>query len=159
MKARWQALSARDRRILAVGAVLAAALLGWAWIWDPLTVSRATLRAQAEANEATLAWMRPLVDRVAAAGGVSVRPADGRSLLARVDAGARAAGLGAQLAQVEPLGTSRVRLQFTAVEFDALVAWLESLPAEGIRIEELAASRAAGSGRVDARVALAGQGP
>lgn len=157
MNAQWQALSARDRRIVKVGAVLVAVLLFWAWLWDPLAVSRAQLREQAAQNETVLAWMRPAAEQLAARGGVvasAVPVDDGRSLLARVDASARAAGLGTQLTAVEPQGETRVRVQFSAVDFDALMAWLESQSTAGIRIEALGVVRAAGSGRTDAQVSL-----
>lgn len=152
----WQGLSERDRRMLGVGGMLVAAMLLWAWVWDPLSASRANLREQALANEASLAWMRPAVEQVLSRGGIAVPVSDGRSLLARVDASARAAGLGAHLTLIEPQGGHRVRLQFSAVDFDALAHWLEAQSRDGVRIEEWSASRAAGSGRVDARLALAG---
>lgn len=152
----WQKLSERDRRMLGMGGVLVAAMLLWAWVWDPLSASRASLREQALANEASLAWMRPAVEQVLSRGGITTPVSDGRSLLARVDASARAAGLGAHLTLVEPQGEQRVRLQFSAVDFDALANWLEAQSRDGVRIEEWNASRAAGSGRVDARLALVG---
>lgn len=156
MMAFWLRLSERDRRMLAMGGLLVAAMLLWAWVWDPLSASRASLREQASANETSLAWMRPAVEQVLSRGGIAAPVSDGRSLLARIDASARAAGLGAHLTLIEPQGEQRVRLQFSAVDFDALVGWLEAQSREGVRIEEWNASRAAGSGRVDARLALAG---
>lgn len=157
MNAYWQGLSARDRRIVKWGAGLVAALLVWAWVWDPLSHSRVALREQAASNETALAWMRPAAEQVAAQGGVAAvasHGTDGRSLLARIDASAREAGLGAHLVAVEPQGESRVRAQFSAADFNQLVTWLETLRAAGIRIEELGVVRAAGSGRVDARLVL-----
>lgn len=157
MNEHWQALSPRDQRIVRWGAALVSALLFWAWVWDPLSASRTHLREQAVQNEASLAWMRPAAEQLAARGGVvaaAVGADDGRSLLARVDASARAAGLGAHLTGVSPQGETRVQMQFSAVEFDALVSWLESQRAAGIEIEALGVVRAAGSGRTDAQVSL-----
>lgn len=162
LRDQWQRLGARDQRMLKLGAGLAGSLLFWAWVWDPLSASRAMLREQAAANEADLAWMRPAVERVAAQGGIDSRTlpqADGRSLLAQVDASARESGLGPQLTGIEPQGEQRVRLQFSGADFDQLTVWLESLASRRVRVEELAITRAAGSGRVDARVALLGAAP
>lgn len=154
MNTRWANLSARDRRVLACGAALAAVLLFWALAWTPLAASRATLREQAVANEEALAWMRPAVRELAARGGAALRRPDGRSLLARVDAGVREAGLGGSLIGLEPQGARQVRVQFGGADFDVLVAWLERQAAAGIGIEELSIQRASGAGRVDARVSL-----
>ena len=152
-------LSERDRRVLLGGGAVAAMLLLWALVWDPLAKSRASLREQAAANETALQWMRPAAEQLAAKGGVAAAvSADGRSLLARVDASARESGLGASLVSVEPEGSGRVNVQFTGADFDALSAWLERIAGTGVGIEELSVQRGAGSGRVDARIGLRGTG-
>lgn len=154
MNARWRGLSPRDRRVAAVGAVVAVGLLGWALLWMPLAASRAALREEAMANTAALAWMRPASAQLVALGGAPVRTADTRSLLARVDASAREAGLGGSLVAIQPQGPQQVRAQFSGADFDVLAGWLQQRAAEGLRIEELSLQRASGAGRVDARVAL-----
>ncbi len=155
MKAWLASLSARDRRVLVIGTALVAAMLLWALVWEPLARSREALRAEAADNAAALAWMRPAAERLIARGGVAATPSsDGRSLLARVDAGAREAGLAASLLGVEPQGGDRVRVQFGGADFDLLAGWLERAAAAGIVIEEFSAQRAAGPGRVDARLVL-----
>lgn len=157
MKAYWERLSPRDRRILLVAAPLVAVLLLWALVWDPMSRARQALRAEVLAQRAELAWMRPAAERLAAAGPATAAPmpmADGRSLLARLDAGARAAGLGGSLLAVEPQGPRAVRLQFNGAGFDALAAWLEQEAASGVRVEEMSLRRS-GPGRVDARLLLA----
>lgn len=154
MRAWFEQLSGRDRRMLLAGAVFVALVLGWIGLWEPLANSRAALRAEAAGNAEALAWMRPAADRLAARGGVADAPvADTRSLLARVDAGAREAGLAASLGSVEPQGGNRVRVVFSGVDFDTLAGWLESLAGTGVAIEEFSAQRSA-AGRVDARLLL-----
>lgn len=155
MRQWWVGLSARDRRVLSVGIVLAAALLLWAGAWLPLARARAALRMQAVAQADALAWMRPAVEAARAQGGAVVAvPADGRSLLARVDAQVRAAGLASALVNVEPQGERSVRAQFAAVPFDTLGDWLQAGAAAGLHVEELSLTRS-GDGLVDARVLLA----
>ena len=155
MKTFWNRLSPRDRRIAVLGAVVVAAMLAWSLAWTPLIASRASLRDEAVANAQTLAWMRPASAQLAALGGTpTIRAADRRSLLARVDASARDAGLGGSLVGVEPQDPHRVRVQFSGADFDVLVTWLEQRAASGIRVEELSVQRASGAGRVDARMAL-----
>lgn len=159
MKAWWLGLSAREQRVLGIGAALAALLLLYALAWLPLERSRAALRLQVAAAEANLDWMRaaaPEVQRLRA-GGSGSEPAvqDRRSLLARVDAGAREAGLGPSLLRVEPAGEGQVRLSLQQAGFDPLVAWLEELSRRGgARVTELNVQSTGASGQVDARIAL-----
>jgi general secretion pathway protein M len=85
---------------------------------------------------------------------------DNRSLLARVDASAREAGLGDVLLRVEPVSSGQVRVQFERAGFDALVRWLEDLSTRyGTRVTELSATRSEGVGLVDARLSLDEAGP
>lgn len=159
MKTWWNGLSARDRGVLQIGALLAVLMLIWALAWQPLARARHSLRAQAVAQGEALAWMRPAAQQLAAAGGLAQAPsADARSLLARIDAGARAAGLGGSLVSVEPQGSHRVRATFSASDFDTLVRWLQQVSGQGVALEQLSVSRAS-AGRVDARVLLAEAAP
>lgn len=155
MKAWWAGLAHRDQRVLQVGGLLVVLMLVWALGWQPLARSRDSLRAQAIAQAQALAWMRPAAKQLAAAGGLAHSPStDARSLLARIDAGAREAGLGGALVSVEPQGVNRVRAALSATDFDALVRWLQQVSAQGVLLEQLSVQRAA-AGRVDARVVLA----
>jgi general secretion pathway protein M len=104
--------------------------------------------------------MRPASARLAAIGGARVaRAGGGGSLLARVDAGARVAGLGGSLVGIEPQDAQHVRVQLSGADFDVLASWLEGAAADGIRVEELSLQRASGPGRVDARVSLREDAP
>lgn len=157
MKAWWSGLAERERRLLSLGAVFVALLLGWLLVWEPLQQSREDWRRRALAAEANLRWMQAASEQVVArrGSGVVAAPADGRSLLARVDSGAREAGLGGSLLRVEPTGPDQVRVQFQQAAFDALVQWLETMAQrDGVRVVELSVTRADGSGLVDARLAL-----
>lgn len=155
MKAWWAGLAERDRRVLQVGALLVVLMLVWALGWQPLARARASLRAQAIAQAQALEWMRPAARQLADAGGLAHAPStDARSLLARVDAGAREAGLAGSLVSVEPQGANRVRATLSAADFDVLVRWLQQVSAQGVLLEQLSVQRAAAA-RVDARVVLA----
>lgn len=153
----WAALSPRDRLELRAGVIAVAAMLAWALLWWPHARSRAALREEARANAVALAWMRPAAAALAASGRARA-PArhDARSLPARVDTGAKAAGLGAALAGIEPRSGGRVMARFAGADFDALAAWMQALPRDGLRVEALSVQRASGSGRVDAQLSLAG---
>ena len=44
MRAGWNGLAAREQRIVAVGGIFVALMLGWAFVWHPLVVKRADER-------------------------------------------------------------------------------------------------------------------
>lgn len=161
MNAWWQALSARDQRVLAIGGALAALLLGYAMLWLPLERNRDAWRDRASAADASLQWMRVAADRLRdAAPAAPALVRDGRSLLAVVDAGVRDAGLGGALLRVEPVSASQVRVYFQQAGFDALMEWLQTLGAShGVRVVELSVQRSAGVGLVDVRLALEAPAP
>ena len=162
LMARFQSLAPRERRALTLGAVVLLLVLGYVLAWEPLLQSRDAWRVRVAAAEADLAWMRAAAPRVQAAAGTAPATAapDGRSLLARVDASAREAGLGTSLLRVEPIAAGQVRVTFEQAGFDALMHWLETLAAaQGVRVTELSAQRADGVGLVDARVSLQSSTP
>lgn len=162
LRARWQALAPRERRALSLGALVLGALLGWLLVWEPQVAARDAWRLRVAAAEADLAWMRAVAPRVQAGGATAPAAGapDGRSLLARVDASAREAGLGNALLRVEPIAAGQVRVTLEQAGFDGLMRWLETLSStQGVRVTELSAQRGDGVGLVDARVSLESPSP
>jgi general secretion pathway protein M len=153
---RWSALQPRERRVLVLGALVVGMVLSYVLLWEPLSRSRQDWRVRVAAAESDLAWMRAAAPRVRDAGAATATPTrDGRSLLARVDASAREAGLGSALLRAEPIGTGNVRVTFQQAGFDALMRWIETFSAQhGARVGELSVQRADGVGLVDARLTL-----
>lgn len=149
----WQARQPRERMVLGGGAAVGLVVLAWALVWDPLFTSRDALRVEVARQSAQLAWMRPAVADALIRDTTVPDTADGRSLLARIDAGARSAGLGNQLVAVEPQGNDRVSVRLVGVDFDRFTVWLETLAASGLSIDELSVQRAAGN-TVDVRLGL-----
>jgi len=156
--ARWNALAPNERRMIAVGAPLAALLLGWAFAWHPLAMKRAELQREVEQQQGDLAALRAgtaEIERQRAAGVRSRGDRQGRSLLALADATARGDGLEGALRRVEPVGSRSVRVSFEGASFDQLAAWLEGLSRHyGVEANDLSADRADGIGLVNARVTL-----
>jgi len=158
MRAWWSTLAVREQRMVAVGAIVVALLLGWALVWHPLALKRAELLDTVDAERRDLAYVRVAaaeVERLRAAGTHSRADRQGRSLLALADATARAGGLEGALRRVEPVSSSSVRVSFESARFDALVAWIENLTRDyGIEATDFSADRADGVGLVNARVTL-----
>ena len=158
MRAWWDGLAEREQRIVAVGAVVVALMLGWALVWHPLAVKRVELRDAVDAQRRDLAYVRVAaaeVERLRAAGTHSRADRQGRSLLALADATARSSGLEGALRRVEPVSATSVRVTFEVASFDALLGWIESLTRDyGIEATDFSADRADGVGLVNARVTL-----
>ena len=157
LRQRWDALAPRERGLLAAGALFVSAVLAYVLLWEPLAQSRDALRVQVQAGEADLAWMRAAAPQVRERAATAPAPIahDGRSLLARADAGARDAGLGNALLRVEPVSDGQVRVYFQQAGFDPLMRWVEALSAQGsLRVGEFSARRAEGVGVVDAHLSL-----
>jgi general secretion pathway protein M len=158
MRAWWNGLAGREQRIVAIGGLLVALMLGWAFVWHPLVVKRAALRDEVDAQQRDLAFVRVAaadVDRLRATGKQGRRDRQGRALLALADATALAAGLDGARKRVEPVGATGVRVSFEIARFDALIAWIEGLTRDyGIEAIDVSADRADGVGLVNARVTL-----
>lgn len=154
----WQGLALQERRVLVLGALIAAVLLGWAFAWHPLAQRRDDLRQQVANARASLATVRAGVADAAERGKAAKRAGGeraGRSLLALADATARAGGLGDALKRVEPAGSANVKVGFEDVRFDALVAWIEALANDyGIETVDLSVDRGNANGLANARVTL-----
>ncbi len=158
MRARWNALAERERRMLVAGSAILVLLLGWALIWHPLALARERLAADVASDRDALAWMRAAQQQASAPGADADHASadrQGKSLLALTDASARSAGLASALKRVEPVGTHSVRVNFEAANFDALIGWIESLSRDyGVQATDFSADRAEGNGMVNARVTL-----
>ena len=154
----WRDRSERDRRVLIVGAAVAALLLGWAFLWHPLAAARARLESAVFVDRANLAWMHQSELAIVALRGQGARgqvDRQGKSLLALADVSARGAGLGTALKRVEPAGANSVRVTFDAANFDALIGWADTLARDfGIVPTDLSADKVEGLGLVNARIVL-----
>jgi len=147
-----RSLSARDRRTLLVGGVIAAVLFIVAVIL-PLDHSVAHLRDQVASKQADLVWMRNAAPEIAAAG--PVRNNSGESLIVIVDQSARESGLGGSLAGSQPSGRGGLSVQLEKAPFDALVGWLARLSQQnGVQIESATIDTAGAPGTVNASLVL-----
>jgi general secretion pathway protein M len=158
IRAWWYGLQARERRMLGVGAVVVAVLLGWALVWYPLMHARTDMEKSVARQRADLAWMRQasVEARALRAQGTHGRAErQGKSLLALADVSARGGGLAGALKRVEPAGGKSVRLNFEVADFDALMNWLDTLAKDyGVQATDLSVDKVEGLGLVNARATL-----
>ena len=158
MRAWWQRLQERERRMLGIGGVVVALLLGYAFAWYPLAHLRATLATRVARQHDDLAWMRQHLSQAVdlkAQGVRSHADRQGKSLLALADVSARGAGLAGALKRVEPTGGNSVRVSFEIADFDTLINWLDALGRDyGVQVTDFSADKVEGLGLVNARATL-----
>lgn len=160
MKTWWLSLAARERRLLGFGAAVLAAAALYAGVWSPLDDERARLRTATAAARADLAWMRAAaarLDAVPVARAAGAAGAVAGPLPRRLEQSAQAAGISASLRQLDAGADGRLAVRFEAVAFDALLPWLETLAAQGVRVVQFDIEREPGAGRVSARLVLDGR--
>jgi general secretion pathway protein M len=149
---RFAALSARERRMVLVGAV-AAVLIVVFGILLPLDRSVAHAQQRLAKKHADLAWMQGVAPEIAA----SAPPpaASGESLLVIVDRSARESGLAKSLAGSEPGGPGILSVRLEKAPFDALVAWLARLAQQnGVSVDSATVEKAGAPGVVNAAIVL-----
>lgn len=151
--AQWfAALSAREQRMVQLGALLVPVLLVFG-VLLPLDRSVAQAHARLLKKRNDLEWMQGVAPQLAA----SPQPpsAAGESLLVIVDRSARESGLAASLAGSEPAGPGALSLRLQKAPFDALIAWLARLAQQnGIRVDSATVDSAGAPGLVNAAVVL-----
>jgi general secretion pathway protein M len=158
MRQWWAQLTARERLVLGVAAIVAVLLLAWALLLEPLSTRQAALQARIAAQERTLRQLDEAADLLRDGTGPAARQADfgGRSMASVVEQGLRMAGLAGSIRRIEPAQDGSVSVVLEQAPFDPLVGWLEETSATtGIRVVELGLERAENAGRVNARMRLA----
>lgn len=154
MKAWWASLQERERRLLTVLGVLAAALLWWLMLLRPLEAARSSAQAAVATLNQQRGEARAQADAILASRHAAA-PRPVRSLFALIDSSARDAGLMNAQTRIEPLAENRVRVIMDSTDFDRLSTWLETLDRdEGIDISEWSVDRALVPGVVNATMTL-----
>jgi general secretion pathway protein M len=159
MNAWWQELAARERLTLSLGALVLALVVGYLAVLEPALDRRQALAEQARVLEAELDWLKSQVSAVRATSTprpalADSRPASQGSLLAVVDASARAAGLGDALRRVRPQGAA-VLAELDRAAYDELMRWLATMETtHGLRTVTLTVDRSDTPGSVNAQVRI-----
>lgn len=120
----------RERLLLAVGAAAAAVIIGWGFVWLPLSAGVEQLDSRVEARS------RLLVEAQSAAAIIpdtASRPRAQQSLLVLVDGTARNHGVAQALTRRQPNEAgNEIDVTVQAAPFDALVGWLATLESEHV---------------------------
>ncbi|MBS0002133.1 MAG: type II secretion system protein M [Thioalkalivibrio sp.] len=157
MRAWWEGLAARERRIVAAAGVVLLLAAVFLLLLEPALERRAELRGQLQQLVNEHAWMEahaPAVRTRAAAPGAAVAAQPGSSALGVVDVSARAAGLGSALRRIRPLETG-VEAELEGAAYTSLLRWLGVLESRhGLRVMSLSIDRGPEPGRVNAQVRI-----
>ena len=150
----WATLPGRDRRLLVAVATLGLALAAWWLVWQPLQRDAATMRTAAPREAAALSEGRRAAEEIAGLARAAVAPpsGDARGVLERILV---QRGLRTAVTQLD-WQDGRARVVFPAVDFDPLVAALETLQRDGrLRIVEAVITARVEPGSVRAEITLA----
>lgn len=162
MKAWFEALELRERRMLIIGTVLLSITLFYVLVWAPLENGVESMRKSNAEQQALLRWMQQSAQEVKQLRGSSGRPAQlaqGQSLLAAIDRAARANKLDDALKRVQPDGSNRARVWLEGASFDQIVRWLDGLQRQqGVRVVSSVFDALEEKGRVDARLVFESSG-
>lgn len=149
-------LSARERNLVYLAAVLLAAAIVYFAMVLPVTSAAAKRAARVEQKTADLAWMRqvaPQVMAATAAGGGAA--ASDESLVVLVDRTGRQAGLGSAIRDQSPSGDHGLRLRLEAASFDVLITWLVVLQQQyGVSVDAATIDAGTAPGLVNASLTL-----
>lgn len=152
LEARLAQLSERERRMLAVGALLAVAIFIFG-ILLPLDHSVAQARERLVKKRSDLAWMQRVAPELALA--PPPPSSSGESLLVIVDRSARESGLASSLAGSDPGAPGTLSVRLHNAPFDTLIAWLARLAQQnGIRVDSATIDGAGAPGVVNAALVL-----
>ncbi|MFO8005487.1 type II secretion system protein GspM [Thioalkalivibrio sp.] len=158
----WNNLQPREQRVLLAGGAVLLAVILFLGLVEPLLQGREEARDRLAQAKAELSWMQAHAPEVATARGAKAAqdegrpPLEGRSLIAHVDASARAFGLSEHLASARP-GERDVSVDLKGVSYTVVMNWLSELEQQGVAPERVLLERVVEPGRINAELLLTRQ--
>lgn len=149
-------LAPRERLIVGVGALLAALIVGWRFVWTPLDVRSAELATEV----AELSRLVVDLERAATLRGTGTAATAGTSSaspMALVEQTARPLGLASKLERTRQEGPNAIYVTLRDAPFDLVNAWLTTLELEhGLSVVTVSGISFAGTpGLVNGQILLA----
>lgn len=145
LQQRWAQLQPREQRVLTIAGVLLVLLLLVYGLWLPSRLAAQKAESSYAGNRALLLQLQqqgPAPGSNTGSGGSLLRTASDAA--ARINLG---------LTRIEPEGDGRVRVWMEKADFNTVAAWLASLSAQGVKIDEAQVEKQSDGG-VSARFAL-----
>jgi len=156
IKQRWQELSIRERRMVAVMSFFVAISLFYFAFWSPLHKSIEKNRSSLTMKTTQLKNMQQYAleaRQLRFSAGGAKRVANRDSLLVIIERTAKQKKL--ILRQIKPDSDNGVRLTLEDVPFDQMLNWLDLLEKQhGIRVSDISVERQKKTGQVNSRILL-----
>lgn len=154
---RWFAdLEPRERLILIGGGTIAAIIVAWGFVWNPMSTRTVELSDAVATKQQLLATLQRARAMAAPAGqGPRLDASARQSLVLLVDQTHRSYGLDGTLVRNQPDGADGIRVTFQNASFDGLVAWLGTLQGSyAVAVETATIDGGRQSGIVNATLVL-----
>jgi type II secretory pathway component PulM len=124
----WQTLSERDRAIVYYAAIVAAFLLFYFIVMNPLSEKNAALMDSNAQTRELIDWMQKAkVQLVQLHQQSKNKSAANVSLLSAIEQSVKRNRLDAAAGEIKQLEKNRVQISFAKVEFQAVMRWLEDV--------------------------------
>jgi len=150
---RYEQLESRDRLAVNGLAAFLALLLLYLLVWSPANVFYENSQENLGRRLSVLQFMRSTESQARAVGGGSREAAvTSGTLLPTVSRAAQEFGI--KPSRLQPEGADGVSVWFNEVGFNELVAWLQSISAQGISVRQISIDREEQAGTVNARIIL-----
>ena len=155
----WNSLQARERLIVASGAILLIVAMLYLFAWSPIVDSRDNKKMRIDNKRETLTWMTQKKQEVEHLKRINPslfnQATDRRSLLAIVDTGAKQMGVRASITRIEPNGEDAVQIWVENIIFDRLVVLLGELDRRNhIQVSDVSLNKSEEIGKVTGKVTL-----
>ncbi len=154
MRAWFESLQPRERAMVSIGAVAAAVIVFWGYVWTPLQNGRADLQT-------SVAEKRQLLTSLYRSSAISVEPVAGdasasqQSLVLLIAQTAQGAGLANAITSSRPDGPNNINVTVQNVPFDLLVNWLVALQQNyGVSVQGASINNTRQIGQVSGQLAL-----
>lgn len=155
MKEWFMSREPRERAILAGGAVIAAVIIFWSYVWTPLKDGSAELRQSVTQKNALLVDLQRAAALGPVSNGARAPSAGAQSLVVLIDRTAQSPGLAGTLTRTRPEGADAISVTFRDSSFDALVAWLVTLQStHGLTVESATVNGTRAPGLVSGQLLL-----
>ncbi|OAI47035.1 hypothetical protein AYO45_05990 [Gammaproteobacteria bacterium SCGC AG-212-F23] len=157
MKARWEALTEKEKIIVAASSIGAGILLCYALIFAPLNHAVSDLREKIPQDQKTFAFMQSSADHIESLKKLSEQHhgAATASLLGTVQKQLKNSLLEKQVTELQQVDSNTVHLTLQKTNFDELIIWLTTFWQEkGIIVSQISVTPNGAPGVVTADVML-----
>ena len=130
--------SPREKMIVAVALLVMLVIGGHALVIEPYLQRVAALQDEIEQQRADLEWMRSAVARLPNSAMTADSAEISGTLANFIDQAVRRQGLAGQLSQMSPVGEDEIRMRYSAIEFNRLIAFIALVNSSGLAVKVIA---------------------